>query len=187
MQVVDSGFKTDATAAARQYKVDPRNVRKHVQKLKEKMREEASPGPQGSRILADLLSGKIQVAAGKKTPALKKRRVQSTPVTGLRNPGQVPRPAPGSRKRKADGTLAKKASFKRQSVMVQKDYKDSAEEYSKYKEAYKLATDLFFLELQERGKRGADAGIVSAQSVSEVVLTRTGVEIPERLIRRHSN
>ena len=187
MQVVDSGFKTDATAAARQYKVDPRNVRKHVQKLKEKMREEASPGPQGSRILADLLSGKIQVAAGKKTPAPKKRRVQSTPVTGLRIARQVPRPAPGSRKRKADGPLAKKASFKRQPAMVQKDYKDNAEEYKKYKEAYKLATDLFFLELQERGKRGADAGIVSAQSVSEVVLTRTGVEIPERLIRRHSN
>ena len=141
MQVVDSGFKTDATAAARQYKVDPRNVRKHVQKLKEKMREEASPGPQGSRILADLLSGKIQVAAGKKTPAPKKRRVQSTPVTGLRIARQVPRPAPGSRKRKADGPLAKKASFKRQPAMVQKDYKENAEEYKRYKEAYKLATE----------------------------------------------
>ena len=84
VQVVDSGFTLDPTATARQFKIPPRNVRYHVQKLKEKMREEASPGPQGSRILADLLSGKIQVAAGKKTPAPKKRRVQSTPVTGLR-------------------------------------------------------------------------------------------------------
>ena len=134
VQVVDSGFTLDPTAAARQFKIPPRNVRYH-------MREEASPGPQGSRILADLLSGKIQVAAGKKTPAPKKRRVQSTPVTGLRIDRQVPRPAPGSHKRKADGPLAKKASFKRQPAMVQKDYKENAEEYKRYKEAYKLATE----------------------------------------------
>ena len=63
VQVVDSGFTLDPNAAARQFKIPPRNVRYRVQKLKEKMREEASLGPQGSRILADLLSGKVLKSA----------------------------------------------------------------------------------------------------------------------------
>jgi len=104
--VLDSGFKLDATSAARQAGItDPnkqRTVLKRVKLLKEKAAEMMQSPLQSytTRLLA-LNPGLC--ALGKTTPKPKQKRAQKVPKTGLRIAEQVPRPAIGSRKRSADG------------------------------------------------------------------------------------
>ena len=102
--MLDSGFKLDATSAARQAGItDPnkqRTVLKRVKLLKEKAAEMMQSPLQSytTRLLA-LNPGLC--ALGKTTPKPKQKRAQKVPKTGLRIAEQVPRPAIGSRKRSA--------------------------------------------------------------------------------------